>query len=105
MPRKVRRGGVAALIQSRIQSAPPLAQALLDALAVLPLPLQLSTLRRYYKITQEELAVCLKIPQTNLSRLEKEGRGHSLKLYERMADILRARVIISPLSTKLTRRS
>ena len=92
------------LVQKRIQGAPPLSEDFLDALSVLPLPLQVAALRRHYKLTQGELAVRLNIPQTNFSRLERERGDHLVSLYLRAAEILKARLILAPLGTRVRRR-
>lgn len=88
-------------IARKIKEKGPFSQDLLDGLRELSLPLQLAFLRRYYKITQGELAAVLNIKQAYLSRLEDEPSRHLLSHYVRVAEALGARIAMLPPGAKV----
>src|SRR5690242_2200237 len=83
-------------IAVKVRTAPALSQELLDATRELPLPLQLSFLRRYYKITQGELAAALGIKQAYFSRLEEDAGNHLMSHYAEVAKALGVRIVVLP---------
>lgn len=83
-------------LSEKIRRHAPLSQPAFEAMRLLPIPLQLEFLRRYYGVSQTELAAHLSIKQGYLSRLEKEGTDHLLSQYERIARALQARIGLCP---------
>ncbi len=67
-----------------------------QAMAEVPLPVQLSLLRRLQGFSQVRLASRLRMKQSYLSRLEIQGSGHLLRQYEEVAKALGARVALLP---------
>ena len=65
-------------------------------LAERPLMAQLSILRRMRGISQVQLAALMKVPQSFVSKLEKNGTDHRMSVYERLAKVLHARLAFIP---------
>ena len=83
-------------IQKKIRQMPLMPLERFNAMRELPLPLQLALLRRYYKITQSELAGALQLKQGYYSRLEEENSRHLLSHYMKAAKVLLSRVGLTP---------
>ena len=72
-----------------------------QAMAEVPLPVQLGLLRRLRGLSQVRLASQLHIKQSYLSRLEVQGSDHLLRQYELVAKALGARVALLPRGAKV----
>lgn len=83
-------------VARKIYTNPGYAAAYFEALMSHPLPIQLALLRRFLGVTQNQLAMRLKLKQTHISRLEKVDSDHLLSLYQRAAEMLGARLAIVP---------
>ncbi len=91
-------------IEKKIADAPRFTNGFLEALVQLPVPLQLAYLRRHYGISQLEVAEQLKVKQSYASRLEKEGSDHLFSNYERLAELLRCRLVLIPKEARVVPR-
>ena len=83
-------------IRESIKKDPEYAKEFFEAISDEPLPVQIALLRRVSGISQEDVASRLHVKQTHVSRLEKKGSDHLLSTYEKLAKILRSKIIVVP---------
>jgi len=83
-------------VRKAIESDPEYAMEYFEELKIRPLPVQLTLLRKFLGLTQEDLAKALGLKQTHISRLEKVDSDHLLSLYRRAAKKLGAHLAIVP---------
>ena len=83
-------------VRREIADNPPYAAEYFRELALRPLPVQLTLLRRLKGMTQAELADEMGLKQTHVSRLEKPDSDHLLSAYLRAAQALGARLALVP---------
>lgn len=83
-------------VRKAIETDPEYAAEYFKELMTRPLPLQLTLLRKFLGMTQEQLARSIHLKQTHISRLEKVGSDHLLSLYKRVAEKLGAHIAIVP---------
>ena len=83
-------------VRKAIESDPEYAAEYFDEMMKRPLPVQLALLRKFLGMTQEELAITLRLKQTHISRLEKVDSDHLLSLYKKASERLGAHLAIVP---------
>lgn len=83
-------------VRKTLASDPEFAAGYFEELMTRPLPVQLTLLRKYLGMTQEELAKALGLKQTHVSRLEKIDSDHLLSLYQKAASKLGAQLAFVP---------
>ena len=85
----------------KIKKASPLSNDLLEAMSETSLPVQVTFLRRRYGISQQELAAAISMKQAHYSRLERKDSDHRISTYQKVAHLLRSRLIILPRGAKI----
>ncbi len=83
-------------VRKAIESDPEYAAEYFEELMARPLPVQVTLLRQFLGMTQEELGRALGLKQTHVSRLEKEDSDHLLSLYKRAAEKMGAHLALVP---------
>lgn len=83
-------------VRRAIESDPEYAAQYFEELISRPLPVQLTLLRKFLGMTQDDLAKALRMKQTHISRLEKIDSDHLLSLYKKAAEKLGAHLAIVP---------
>lgn len=83
-------------VRKAIESDPEYAAEYFEELMTRPLPVQVTLLRQFLGMTQEELAGALGLKQTHVSRLEKVDSDHLLSLYKRAAEKMGAHLALVP---------
>jgi DNA-binding XRE family transcriptional regulator len=83
-------------IRKAIESDPEYAAEYFEELMTRPLPVQVTLLRRFLGMTQEELARAVGLKQTHISRLEKVDSDHLLSLYKRAGEKMGAHLALVP---------
>ena len=83
-------------VRKAIDSDPEYAAEYFEELMTRPLPVQVTLLRRFLGLTQEQLAKALGLKQTHVSRLEKVDSDHLLSLYKRAAEKMGAHLALVP---------
>lgn len=85
----------------RVKDDRRFASAFLEELVERPLAVQVSMLRRLQGISQVDLAARMDITQSFLSKLEKEDSSHLVGLYEKLARLLNARLVMIPRGARI----
>lgn len=88
-------------IRENIKKDPEYAREFYEAISDESLPVQMALIRRVSGISQEDVASRLHVKQTHVSRLERTGSDHLLSTYEKMAKILRSKIVIVPKHFKI----
>lgn len=83
-------------VRKAIESDPEYATEYFEELMTRPLQVQVTLLRQFLGMTQEELARALGLKQTHVSRLEKVDSDHLLSLYKRAAEKMGAHLALVP---------
>ena len=101
MSRLPPKGPSAGEVLLKIRKSSPLTNDLFEAVGETSLPVQVSFLRRHYGISQQELAAAISMRQAHYSRLERKDSDHRLSTYQKVAQLLRSRLIILPRGAKI----
>ncbi len=83
-------------VRKAIESDPEYAAEYFEELMTRPIQVQVTLLRQFLGMTQEQLAKALGLKQTHVSRLEKVDSDHLLSLYNRAAEKLGAHLALVP---------
>jgi ribosome-binding protein aMBF1 (putative translation factor) len=101
MSRLPPKGSSSGDVLSKIKKAPPLSNDLLEAMSEVSLPVQVTFLRRHYGISQQELAAAISMKQAHYSRLERKDSDHRISTYQKVAQLLRSRLVVLPRGAKI----
>ena len=95
-PKKKKRPPFTETTWEKVRSDPEFAKAFFEAYLKESIPLQVTLLRTLAGIPQVKLAKKLRIKQTHLSRLEKDGSDHVISIYKKMGNLLNAKLALIP---------
>ena len=100
-PDRVRPPSFTEVTWERLHSDPEFAKAFVEAYRKESIPLQMMLLRTLAGISQAQLANKLGVQQTHLSRLEKDGSDHVVSAYEKVGQLLHAKLVLIPDGTQI----
>lgn len=91
-------------VMKRIKDDAEFAEAYYEELSERPISIQFAILRRLLGVTQEKLASMLRVKQSYVSKLEREGSDHLISNYEKAVSLLHGRLAIIPKGARVVVR-